>query len=308
MGRTLSVIVVTYNSGPMVLDCLRSALEDDSAGDAEVIVVDNASDDGTPDLIARAFPHIRLIACEENRGFAAGVNRGLQVADGRYILLLNPDVAVHLGALGEMVGFLDENPPVGIVGPRTYDSDGEIALTARPPYSVATVLWQYLGLSRLFPYLLNGRYRAMCESYAEPFEVGWVQGSCLMFRREVYEQIGGFDEGFFLFAEEADFCDRARVAGWRVFYLPSAAVTHRESSTVSRYVPLKIRSHHISPLYYFRKRGRWGAVWALKMGFTAELVLKSAIRAVQLVSGSGGDAGIRLRSYFATLIEVWRYR
>ena len=303
----LSVVIVTYNPGDLVLGCLRSVRSEGSGLSSEVIVVDNASQDGTPDRIRAEFPDVRLIVNGENRGFAAANNQGLRVARGRYLLILNPDVEVHPGALAAMVSFLESHPDVGIVGPRTYDPDGRVALTARLPLSVPTVLWQYLGLDRLMPYRVYGHYRRACEQAGEPFEVGWVQGSCLMLRRLACEQIGGFDEAFFLFAEEADLCQRAREAGWRVYYLPGAGVTHRESSSVSRYVYRKLLNHHISPLYYFRKRGRAGDVLALKAGFTLELCLKSLVRLLQMAGRRGSDARARLRAYWRVLGEVWRY-
>ncbi len=304
---TLSIIIVTYNPGEVALDCLRSLPVGNDDPPIEVIVVDNASQDGTPAQIAQHFPQVRLVIHENNPGFAAACNQGMALASGRYLLLLNPDVIVHPGALAEMASFLNDNPGVGIVGPRTFDGEGQVALTARTPYSVTNVLWKYLGLDRLFPNRVYGHYRSACRHALAPFDVGWVQGSCLMLRREVYEQVGGLDEGFFLFAEEADFCARAIDAGWRISYLPTANVTHHESSAVSRYPSVKIRSHHLSPLHYFRKRGREGAVLMLKVGFTVELLVKMATRLIQMLWRRDNELALRVRTYRAVLGETWRF-
>ncbi|GAB4451538.1 MAG: glycosyltransferase family 2 protein [Anaerolineae bacterium] len=303
----LSILIVTYYPGDLVRDCLRSLPAGAGERSTEVIVIDNASGDGTAARIASEFPHVRLIANADNRGFAAANNQGLQVARGRYLLLLNPDVVVHPGALAEMAAYLDDNPTVGIVGPRTLDGEGRVALTAHVPYSVATLLWRYLAIDRLFPNHVYGHYRSACQHATSPFDVGVVQGSCLMLRAALYQQIGGLDETFFLFAEENDFCARAIEAGWRVSYLPSACVTHYESSSVSRYVPVKVRSHHISPLYYFRKRGREGAVLMLKVGFTAELLAKTVLRLVQMLLRRDAEAALRVRTYRTVLLEMWQY-
>lgn len=303
----LTIVMVTYNPGKLVVDCLSSLPQGTHGLSYEVIVVDNASQDGTPERIAREFPQIQLITNSDNRGFAAANNQGLALAAGRYVLLLNPDVLVHPDAITTMVTFLDDHPTVGIVGPRTFDAEGNVALTARPPYSVMTVLWHHLGLSRLFPNRVYGQYRQACKSAETHFEPGWVQGSCLMIRREVCEEIGGLDDRFFLFAEEADFCERATRSGWRVAFVPQASIMHYESSSVSRYIPLKIRSHHISPLYYFRKRAREDAVLALKLGFTIELLGKAAIRAIQLMGRRDEELTLRLHSYLSVLGETWKY-
>ena len=307
MKAALSIILVTYNPGALVLDALHSLPDGTGELPIEVIIVDNASQDGTPERVAQEFPEGRLITNADNRGFAAANNQGLAAASGNYILLLNPDVIVHPGALAEMVIYLDKNPDVGLVGPRVFDSEKRVTLTAHVPFSVATILWQYLGLDRLFPNWVYGHYRRGCQYAEGPFEVGWVSGCCLMMRREVYEQIGGLDDGLFLFAEEPDFCGRAAEAGWRTLFLPGASVTHYESSVVSRYTATRVRHYHLSPLYYFRKRGRESAVLALKIGFTLELLVKTVIRLFQMAWRRDEELASRVQTYWDVLGEVWCY-
>ncbi len=304
----LSIIIVTYNTGDFITDCLRSLPSTLSVPEhAEIIVIDNASHDGTPERVAETFPHVYLIRNAENRGFAAANNQGLALATGRYIVLLNPDVVVQPDALSLMADFLDQHPEAGIAGPRMLTGDGKVALTAYPPYSVGMILWQYLGLDRVFPYAIFGRYRRQCEQAVQPFPVGWVQGSCFMLRREVYEQIGGLDKGLFLFAEEPDYCERARQAGWRTYYVPAAVVTHYESSSVSRFHEDRVRHYHLSPLHYFRKRGKEGAVLALKVGFSLELLAKIGVRLVQGLWNRSEGIALRAQAYRIALGEVWRY-
>lgn len=296
----LSVIIVTYNPGSIIIPCLESVLKEVADLDTEVIVVDNVSQDGTPQTIEQKFPQVKLIRSQENRGFAAGNNQGLKEATGKYRLLLNPDVIVLPGALSTMMAFLDANPQVGIIGPRTYDNNHQVVLTALGPFTALTVVWHYLGLSRLFPYYVYGQYRGPCEQATAPFAASWVQASCLMFRASVYDQVGGLDEELFLFGEDPDFCDRATRQGWSTYFLPTAEVVHNESTTISRYPLIKMRHYHRSPLYYFHKRKRYFAVLILKLGFTAELLGK-------LILFSMRREGFRAEACKIVLTEVWQF-
>lgn len=304
----LSIIIVTYNPGTILFDCLRSLPDGLGGLSAEVIIVDNNSQDGTPAHLAAEFPHIRLIANPDNRGFAAANNQGLRVAAGKTMLLCNPDVVVKPDALLKMFRFLETNQQVGIVGPRTYDAEGRIALSARAPYAPSNILWQFIGLDRLFPYRVYGKYRRACETATAPFDVGWLSGCCLMFPRTLYERIGGLDEQFFLFSEETDFCTRAGTAGLKVTYLPDAEITHFESRSTSQYPKVTILHYHLSALYFFRKRNRHAAVLMLKFGFTAELALKSLVRLVMGIRKRKlAQAMGFLRLYASTLMRSWRY-
>jgi GT2 family glycosyltransferase len=302
---TLSIIIVTYNPGVLLLDCLASLSAGVGELSFETFVIDNASDDGIVQSAAAQFPGVQYRLNTDNRGFAAANNQGLAAARGEYLLLLNPDVVVKAGSLAALVRALEHNPAAGIVGPRTYGSMGKVALTARGPFNAASILWQYIGLDRLFPNQVFGRYRRAGEQDMEPFAVEWVQGSCLLIRRAVYEQIGGLDEQFFLFAEETDYCERAAQAGWKTYFVPGAEVVHHESSVASRYPERKIRYHHLSPLYYFRKRGHSDQIRWLKLGFTLELLLKMGIRAVQSIFERAERE--RIPIYWRVLREIWRY-
>lgn len=300
----LSILIVTYNPGSILHLCLASIPAGAAGLTVEVILVDNASSDGQAQQAAAHDPGIRFAPNTENRGFAGGNNQALALAAGEFVVLLNPDVILRPGSLTTLVQYLQAQPSVGIVGPRVFDGEGRVALSAYGPYRPLSILWQYWGLDRVFPYGVFGRYRQACETATAPFPVAWVQGCCLLARRAVYEQIGGLDEAFFLFAEEPDWCERGAQAGWQTVYVPGAEVEHHESSSVSRYPERKIRHHHLSPLIYFGKRGQGGAVRGLKLGFTVELLLKLMIRLVQQASGRGGTPPA---VYWWVLRQVWAY-
>ena len=300
----LSIVIVTYNSGEIVIDCLNSVFRACAGLAAEIIVVDNHSQDGTPGRIQGRFPQAHFIANAENRGFAAANNVGLSIAVGRFLLLLNPDVIVEPDALRIMVGYLQENGSVGVVGPRTATGEGKIAHSANGSYTAAAILRQFWGLDAFLP---PGELQRQAESASAPFAVTWLQASCLMFRREVYAAIGGLDEGFFMFCEEPDFCDRAARAGWPTMYLPQAKVMHFESTTISRYPLLKMRHYHLSPLHYFRKRRRPAAVWLLKLGFVAELVVKYGLRRLQQALQPAAPLQGKIDAYPIVIREISRY-
>ena len=256
---------------------------------------------------ANDFPDVQIIINERNYGFAAANNIGIQAAQGDYLVLLNPDVYVEPDTFQVMLDYLKTAPDVGIVGPRTFTIAGKVDLSAHAKLTVPTVMWQFWGLDRLFPYAMIGHYLRQSETATEPFQVDWLSGHCLMFRRAVYEQIGGLDEGLFLYNEEPDFCDRAEAVDWRCVYVPQAKVLHLGSTSISRYSYAKMLHTHISMLYYFRKRKQYHAVIALKIGFVMEISLKWAIRAVQLVTKPTEVIRNKVRAYGKVMLEVVCY-
>jgi len=302
----LSIIIVTYKPGEIFRSCLEN-LSNAINVHFELIVVDNHSQDDSLAVAEEYFPDAQIIANLDNRGFAAANNQGLAIAIGKYCLLLNPDVVLHENALRNLIAFMEINSDVGIAGPRTLEASGIAALSAHTPLSVVSILWRWLAIDYVFPNIVYGRYRKACQYATEPIHVGWVSGSCFLIRKEVYEQIGGLDEGLFLYVEEPDYCDRAINAGWRVSYVPSAQVTHYESTSISKYPLVKIRSYHISPLYYFRKRHQQRAVLALKLGFSIELLLKAAVRLIQGVIKRDKVAMNAAHARLKVLLEVLRY-
>jgi GT2 family glycosyltransferase len=304
---TLSIIIVTYNPGDIVFQCLRSLPLGVGALSCEVIVVDNKSQDGTPARIQAEFPDVQLIANPDNLGFANANNRGLAASTGDFLLLLNPDVVVEPESLVRLVEYLQQNSQVGVVGPRVLDGKGDVALSAYGAYTPFSVLWQYLGFVRFYPYVGFGHYWKQLGTTQMPLEVGWIQACCILFRREVYAQIGGLDDGLFMFAEEPDFCERARLAGWRIEFFPGAQIQHFESTTVSRYPLTRMRHYHISPLYYYRKRGNLAAMLLLKAGFVFELSAKYGIHALQYTLKPTEPLKRRLEAYPTVLKEIWRY-
>lgn len=227
MDVKTAVIIVNYNGG-VALERTLDSLLPELREDVEVVVVDNASADYSLRTLERYAPGVRVIANSENGGFARAVNQGLEATGGRYALLLNPDVLVRPGAVAEMERFMDARPDAGVAGGRVLESDGRLQLACRRGIPTPWVAFcRFSGLGGLFPKSpLFARYNMTFLDPEATARVDAVSGSFMMIRREVVEKIGLFDEAFFLYAEDIDFCYRAGMAGWGVYYNPDAVITH----------------------------------------------------------------------------------
>jgi hypothetical protein len=218
----VTAIVVTYNAAPWI----ERSLESVRGKEAELIVVDNGSTDGTVELVRERFPEARLVE-HENRGFGAGNNAGMRLGSGRYFLLLNPDAWLTGDALEQLVAFADAHPEAGVVGPKLLNPDGTLQRSVRgypTPWRIAT---EYFFLRKLAPRsrLLNAFFGAGFD-HESVRTAEFLPGACLLVRREAVDSIGGFDEDFFLMSEEVDWCYRFRQAGWDVLFYPGAEVVH----------------------------------------------------------------------------------
>jgi GT2 family glycosyltransferase len=222
----LSVVIVNYQSYDELRTCLASLQR--AIGSPPVIVVDHASDAPAADALSVDFPHVHLLRVAANEGFAAGVNRGAREARGPFLLLLNPDCIVEPTACATLVEWMGAHPEVGAAGPRIHNADGTLQATARRfPDLTTGFAGRSSWLTRVLPRNpLSRRNLPGRDNGTDPIVVDWVSGACLIARREAFDAIGGMDEGFFLYWEDADFCRRLKDAGWRIAYLPYAAVTH----------------------------------------------------------------------------------
>jgi hypothetical protein len=268
----LSIVIVSWNVADMLAACLRSIPDN---GRFEIIVVDSASQDHTIERTAAEFPHVRLLAQRENVGFTRGCNIGMSAANGRHILLLNPDTEIIADALECMVAYLDAQPNVGIVGPYTLNTDGSLQSTRRRFPTLATALFESTMLQPYAPKSVLTRYYVEDAPPDATLDVDWVQGSALMARREVYAQIGGLDEGFIMYSEEMDWCHRAKDAGWRVVFLAEARIVHHGGKSSEQVVARRDIHFQQSKLRYIGKyHGRAAASvlrWFLLASYAAQM-------------------------------------
>ena len=226
-GLTLSVAIVNWNTRQMLLDALASVYAAPPPFGFEVVVVDNASADGSAAAVAEQFPQVVLIPNTANTGYAEGNNQAINTAQGAYILLLNPDVLLPAGGLEQAVGFMEAHADAGALGVRQVHSDGRLQRSVRGFPTPMTVLWELLGLSRLFPHSrLFGAYRMTWFDYTHVAEVDQPMGTFLLMRRTVVEQIGMLDEAFPIFFNEVDWCLRCKRAGWRIYFTPEVEIIH----------------------------------------------------------------------------------
>jgi GT2 family glycosyltransferase len=252
----LSVCIVTYRARDYLRDCLASLCANPPAGRFEIIVVDNHSGDGTVEMLKSEFPQVSLIENQANEGFTAPMNRALHKATGRYLLQLNPDTLIHPQAFDQLIDFMESHPWVGICGPKVLNVDGSLQKPCRRGESRPwAVISYFLGLSRLFPRSrLFGEYLMNYMDENETHAVAGVSGSCMLIKREVIDQIGYLDERFFAYQEDADYCFQARKAGWKIYYVPAARITHYGGQGGSRVQPYRsIFEWHRSYWLFYRK-------------------------------------------------------
>jgi hypothetical protein len=285
----LSIIIVNWNVRDLLEACLHSierSLSQSPALRAEVIVIDSASADGSVDMIRSWFPEVRLLAAEENIGFTRGNNIGFEIAGGRHLLMLNPDTEIHADALAQMAAYLDAHPDVGIVGPHTLNSDGTHQSTRRRFPTVRLAFFESTWFQGYAPRALLDHFYARDLADDATAEVDWVQGSALMARREVVEQIGGLDPGYVMYSEELDWCRRAKQAGWRVMYLGTITITHHGGKSSDQ---VTARSHihfQSSKLRYFRKHHGRSAAAGLRAFLLATYAWQIALEGVKSLLGS----------------------
>jgi len=251
----LSVVIVNWNVCDLLHRCLASLLRTPAGGlRSEVIVVDNASEDGSQEMVRALFPEVRLIANERNVGFTCASNQGWASSRGRHVLFLNPDTEVGRGALPTMVHYLDGHAGVGVLGPQLLNPDGSVQSSRRRFPTVVMALFESTLLESWWP--ANPwarRYRLADRADDVEQEVDWVVGACLLVRGQALRQVGGFDEGFFMYSEELDLCRRIRAAGWTVVFLPEARVVHHEGKSSEQVVAARHIRFQTSKVRYFRK-------------------------------------------------------
>jgi GT2 family glycosyltransferase len=253
-GSRRTVITVTYNSGALIWRCLGALWPQLHAGD-EVFLVDNASADDSLTGIEEAFPGLRVIRNVDNRGYAAANNQALRLAQGDYVLLLNPDVVLAPDALATATAYLDAHPDVGILGPKIVLPNGRLDPPARRTFKTpATYFYKLTGLSWLFPH--HRRFGRYYLSYLDDellTDVDAVVGAFMLMRRATIARIGLLDERFFMYCEDEDWCWRAKQDRWRVVYHP-AVVAHHYKGSSTRLRPFSMIYHwHRSILLYHRK-------------------------------------------------------
>ena len=247
MTPRLSIIIVNFNGGSHLERCLRSLANNPPVTATEVIVVDNASSDGSAAFVSH-FAGVRLLQLPVNRGFSAGNNAGIRASTGELLLLLNNDTVIGRGALDLLIARLDAHPAVGVVGPRLVDDAGRAELSFGPMISPLGELRQKV-LSGLHARNFGPVVRWVERQTRRERFVDWVSGACLLVRRSVAEEAGLLDERFFLYTEDVDFCATVRSKGWKVLFTPAAEIVHlrgRSRATAPQQSNAAYRRSHLA--------------------------------------------------------------
>jgi N-acetylglucosaminyl-diphospho-decaprenol L-rhamnosyltransferase len=272
-GSAWSAVVVSFNYGDLLEKCVRSIFGETSAGVADVVVVDNASTDGSATALTSAVPAARVVAAPGNVGYARGANIGISVTDGPFVAVLNGDVELDPGVAAAMIAALEADPRVGAVGPRVLNLDGSVYPSARtdPGLFVAAAHAMFGLVWRTNPW--TRRYRQLDADPSLARDVDWVSGAALWLRREALDDVGGWDERYFMYMEDVDLCLRLRRAGWRVRYEPAGAVVHAQGASTSKRPYRMIAEHHRS-VWRFASRRYRGWQRALLPPLAAVLALR----------------------------------
>lgn len=277
-GDRVGAVIVNFNAGEHLVRCVRSLRAE---GLSTIVVVDNASSDGSLEAAAGADPALVLVRTGANLGFGAGANRGAARVEHELILVCNPDIETEANAVKELVAALDRDPGAGIVGPRIENTDGTVYPSPRtfPALGVA-VGHAFLGL--VMPRnRYTRRYRMLdADRTRSASAVDWVSGSCFLVRASTWRDLGGFDEAYFMYAEDVDLCWRAGRAGWRTAFEPAARVVHAQGVSTDQHPYRMIAAHHRS-LLRFSAQTMTGVRRVLLPFVATGLALRGAISCAQ---------------------------
>ncbi len=271
-SAVVSAVIVSWNTRELLRDCLRSLFEQDHGVPLQVVVVDNASADGTAEMVADEFPRAVLVASQTNTGYAAGNNLGFAQANGDFVMILNPDTEIQGSAIRDMVEFLQQQREYGGVSPQLILPDGSVQQSCMrfPNLKVAFLfdsVWdRMLGKSRTIRHYFMEDF-----DHRSSADVDQPPGSCLMLRREVLDSVQGFDEKLFLFFNDVDLCRRIHDQGWKIRFLADARLLHHHGQSTSQY-PDFVREWNFNRIYYYRKHfGGRGALVVKVAVFTRGL-------------------------------------
>ncbi|MGQ9637797.1 MAG: glycosyltransferase family 2 protein [Thermodesulfobacteriota bacterium] len=266
----LSIIIVNWNTKEELLRSLESIYQNKGKANEEIIVVDNGSQDGSMEELKKVFPSVLIIQNERNLGFAKAVNQGLQIASGRYFLLLNPDTGLKEGVIEELYFFMEKHPEIGLIGPQLLNDDGSKQNSIANFPSLATELFNKSLLRWLFPKHFPGKE----EEYTEPIEVDSVIGACIMVRKKAIEEVGLLDEDYFLFFEETDWCYRMKKAGWKIYHVPKVKVFHFQGKSVEKEkVRSKVEYYRSRYLFFKKHKGKYQLL-LLIIGLIIKLIIE----------------------------------
>jgi len=270
----VSVIIVNYNVRDFLHQALGSIQKALKGIRSEIVVVDNASDDGSVEMLRRQFPQVKLIVNASNLGFAKANNIALKQARGKFLLLINPDTIMQEDTIRVMVEFLKNHPEVGLAGCKILNPDGSMEPACRRSFPTPWIAFSKIfGLSKLFPKTkLFGKYNLTYLSSEETYQVEAVSGSFMMVRKETFEQVGGLDESFFMYGEDLDWCYRIHQAGWQIYYVHSTQIIHYKGESTRRSSIDEIHTFYEAMRLFVEKHVRSSSLFSMVLRMSIALV------------------------------------
>lgn len=285
MTKKLSIIILSWNTLELTRISLQSVYHETTALDFEVLVIDNASTDGSQAMIKKEFPQVVLVENKENLGFGKGNNQGFALAQGEYLMCLNSDVLVLDRAIEKLVAYLDTHPSVVMIGPKLLNADRTFQSACRRTLPDPLNAFIYLfGLSKIIK--IKGReYKRFSDDENQTGPTEALSGSAMMFRRRVYETIGGFDERFFMYGEDLDFCKQTRDRVGEIVYLAEAEIIHYGGASSKKRKTKSLINFHEAMWLYYKKNFSSdnilirGLVWlGIKLKLAIALILNGVKR------------------------------
>lgn len=288
--KKLSVIIVSWNAKDYLVTCLHSLIQELIGVDAEIIVVDNYSSDGSSDIVEKIFPAVKLIRNDQNLGFAKANNIGIKASSGDYVCLINSDIVVNKNCIRRLLEYMDSNANVGVVGPRTLNADGTLQRSCFTLPTVWNSTCRAFALDTLFPQKRIFGSRLMTYwSYDEIRTVEALNGCFLLVRREALNKVGLLDENFFIYGEDMDWCKRFGDSGWGVIFNPWAEAVHYGGASSSNSPIRFYLEMHKADLQYWRKhkglRGEVTYFFILLLHHTLRIVGYAPLSLIKYVPG-----------------------
>ena len=289
----LSIIIVNYNVKEFLQNLLLSVEKASINITKEIIIVDNASNDGSVEFLKEKFPSIKLIENKHNVGFGKANNQALKIASGKFILMINPDAVVSEDTFDKMISFFNKNPDAGLAGCKILNPDGSLQLACRRSFPGPwTSFCKVTGLSNLFPNnKLFARYNLTYLNTDQTYEVDAISGSFMMMKKEVYEKLGGFDDDFFLYGEDLDLCYRIQKAGYKVYYVHTTQIIHYKGESTRR-SSLDETKVFYEAMHLF-----------VKKHFSSSFIVETILRTAIVVRGVLAFLGKRKMSFLSALAD-----
>ena len=296
----LSIVIVSWNTKDLLEACLRSIYDYPLNRPFEVWVVDNKSKDASVVMVRSQFPQVKLIASEENLGFAGGNNRAIPHCQGEYVLLLNPDTEVKPDALNELVAFMDNCPKAGAAGSRLLNADGTLQPSCHPVPTLGREFWRMFYLDALIPI---GTYDMEKWNMEQPREVDVLMGASMLLRKTALDKVGLLDEGYFMYSEEVDLCFRLQKAGWQLYWVPQSQVVHYWGQSAKQVLTEMFLQLYRGKLRFFRKHYSWPTVILYKAVLGLAALLRLALAPlVWLRKSDKSDYQLHMARHYGRLL------